>query len=84
MGWEGVQPPSEPAGYDPNNKFGEQRVLAPAQCRGGSPTAPSARPARLCGVPMGRGSATFARAPRVGRRCRASLRRRAAAAAAVS
>ena len=64
MVWEGVNPPGEPAGYDPDNKFKdpvlylkhrEARVaeeyikIAEAKVRGGRGAAPR-RPRGLLGV----------------------------------
>ena len=70
MGWEGVQPPSEPAGYDPNNKFGERGAVAPAQGRRGSPRALCSSPVRPLGGPVGSGEDALAWGPRVGGRRR--------------
>lgn len=67
MGWEGVQPPSEPAGYNPNDKFGECQLMGVAQRRGGSPTAPCCPSARRLGAALGLGSRALAGGPRVGR-----------------
>ena len=67
MGWEGVQPPSEPAGYNPNDKFGECQLPGGRERRGGSPTAPCCPSARRLGAAVGLGSRALAGGSRVGR-----------------